>query len=72
MVLRPRLTAEEVEGARQTVAFELQTLAMRPEQEPLLMDMIHAVSQIIITLTLDLVVLFLSTTSAIMLAITIL
>lgn len=43
-MLRPTLSPEEVEQAKQTVGFELQTLAMRPEQEPLLMDMIHAVS----------------------------
>lgn len=28
--------------ARQSVQFELETLNMRPEQEPILMDMIHA------------------------------
>lgn len=42
--LRPRITGEEVEGARQAIHFELETLNMRPEQETLLMDMIHAVS----------------------------
>uniref|UniRef100_A0A1S4J4F8 Mitochondrial-processing peptidase subunit alpha n=1 Tax=Culex quinquefasciatus TaxID=7176 RepID=A0A1S4J4F8_CULQU len=42
VVLRPRLANEEVEFARQTVKFELETLGMRPEQEPILMDMIHA------------------------------
>lgn len=44
VTLRPQLSTEEIEGARQAVAFELETLAMRPEQETILMDMIHAVS----------------------------
>lgn len=48
VVLRPQISKEEVENARQTVKFELETLHMRPEQEPLLMDMIHAVSIIVI------------------------
>lgn len=42
MVLRPRLPDVEVDLARQSVQFELESLNMRPEQEPLLMDMIHA------------------------------
>lgn len=42
VVLRPRLQDEEVEMARQTVLFELESLNMRPEQDPILMDMIHA------------------------------
>lgn len=42
VVLRPKLTVDEVDVARQTVQFELETLGMRPEQEPILMDMIHA------------------------------
>lgn len=41
VVLRPQLKAEEVELARQVVQFELESLHMRPEQEPILMDMIH-------------------------------
>ncbi|KAK9881117.1 hypothetical protein WA026_014465 [Henosepilachna vigintioctopunctata] len=40
--LRPQITEEEVDGARQAIHFELDTLNMRPEQETLLMDMIHA------------------------------
>lgn len=39
--LRPLMTEEEVDGARQSIHFELETLNMRPEQETLLMDMIH-------------------------------
>lgn len=42
VVLRPKLATEEVDMARQAVKFELETLGMRPEQEPILMDMIHA------------------------------
>lgn len=41
-VLRPKLLEQEVDYARQMVQFELETLNMRPEQEPILMDMIHA------------------------------
>lgn len=42
VILRPRITTEELEYARQAIHFELETLGMRPEQETLLMDMIHA------------------------------
>lgn len=42
VVLRPKLPDVEVDMARQAVQFELESLNMRPEQEPLLMDMIHA------------------------------
>lgn len=41
VVLRPRLPDIEVDSARQAVQFELESLNMRPEQEPILMDMIH-------------------------------
>lgn len=41
VVLRPQLKQEEVDMARQAVLFELESLHMRPEQEPILMDMIH-------------------------------
>lgn len=41
--LRPQITPEEVDGARQAISFEWETLNMRPEQETLLMDMIHQV-----------------------------
>ncbi|KAH1013098.1 hypothetical protein HUJ05_012142 [Dendroctonus ponderosae] len=40
--LRPQITPEEVDGAKQAIHFELETLHMRPEQETILMDMIHA------------------------------
>lgn len=43
MTLRPQLSSDEIEAARQAVAFELETLSMRPEQETILMDMIHLV-----------------------------
>ncbi|CAG5095106.1 Similar to PMPCA: Mitochondrial-processing peptidase subunit alpha (Pongo abelii) [Cotesia congregata] len=42
IVLRPTITEDELNFARQTVQFELETLHTRPEQEPLLIDMIHA------------------------------
>lgn len=42
VTLRPTLHAAEVSAARKSVQFELETLGMRPEQEPILMDMIHA------------------------------
>ncbi|XP_070492848.1 mitochondrial-processing peptidase subunit alpha [Chironomus tepperi] len=42
VVMRPQLKSEEVDMARQAVLFELESLHMRPEQEPILMDMIHA------------------------------
>lgn len=42
VVLRPQLRDDEIEIARQTILFELESLHMRPEQEPILMDMIHA------------------------------
>lgn len=41
-VLRPKFQLDELDVARQTILFELETLNMRPEQEPILMDMIHA------------------------------
>lgn len=42
VVLRPRLPSQEVDLARQAVLFELDSLSTRPEQDPILMDMIHA------------------------------
>ncbi|KAH8407496.1 hypothetical protein KR222_003270 [Zaprionus bogoriensis] len=42
VTLRPILSEQEVNLARRAVSFELETLGMRPEQEPILMDMIHA------------------------------
>lgn len=41
-VLRPRLDAAEIEFARQAVQFELESLNLRPEQDPILLDRIHA------------------------------
>ncbi|XP_072386949.1 mitochondrial-processing peptidase subunit alpha [Diabrotica undecimpunctata] len=40
--LRPNITSEELLNAKQAINFELETLNMRPEQETILMDMIHA------------------------------
>ncbi|XP_076183131.1 mitochondrial-processing peptidase subunit alpha isoform X2 [Ptiloglossa arizonensis] len=42
IVLRPQITQEEVIAARQMIRFELESLLTKPEQEPILMDMIHA------------------------------
>jgi len=42
VVLRPQITPEEIDAARQAISFELEMLGMRPEQETLLMDMVHA------------------------------
>lgn len=42
--LRPQITPDEVDGARQAISFETESLNMRPEQETLLMDMVHAVN----------------------------
>ncbi|XP_014233207.1 mitochondrial-processing peptidase subunit alpha [Trichogramma pretiosum] len=42
IVLRPRITEDEVNITSQIIQFELETLLTRPEQETLLMDMIHA------------------------------
>lgn len=47
VVLRPKIRSNELEMAKQAVEFELETLNMRPEQEPILMDMIHAVCKVI-------------------------
>lgn len=38
-------TDEELEMTRMTVRFELEDLNMRPDPEPLLTEMIHAVSE---------------------------
>ncbi|XP_063224768.1 mitochondrial-processing peptidase subunit alpha [Bacillus rossius redtenbacheri] len=42
IVLRPQISVSEMELARQAISFELETLQMRPEQETILTDMIHA------------------------------
>ncbi|XP_018361268.1 PREDICTED: mitochondrial-processing peptidase subunit alpha isoform X3 [Trachymyrmex cornetzi] len=42
IVLRPQITEKELQIAKQTVHFELESLHTRPEQEPILMDMIHS------------------------------
>ncbi|XP_033248226.1 mitochondrial-processing peptidase subunit alpha-like [Drosophila miranda] len=42
VTLRPTISEQEVNLAARAVNFELETLGMRPEQEPILMDMIHA------------------------------
>lgn len=42
VVLRPKFTHQEIEGARHTISFELEDMEMQPQQEPLLVEMIHA------------------------------
>lgn len=42
VVLRPLITPEEMEDARAAISFELESLNLRPDPEPLLMEMIHA------------------------------
>ncbi|KFM72414.1 Mitochondrial-processing peptidase subunit alpha, partial [Stegodyphus mimosarum] len=41
-VLRPKLSAKEIDSARQTIQFELEDLEMRQDQELLLTEMVHA------------------------------
>lgn len=41
VVLRPTISDEEMEMAKQTLKFELENLNTKPEQEQILMDMIH-------------------------------
>jgi len=41
-VLRPRFTSEEMEMSEMMIRFELEDLSMRPDQEPLLVEQIHA------------------------------
>lgn len=48
VVLRPLITEEELNIARQTIQFELESLSTRPEQEPLLIDMIHSVKNLLL------------------------
>ncbi|XP_068213184.1 mitochondrial-processing peptidase subunit alpha [Palaemon carinicauda] len=42
VILRPRLTDDEVLDARMAVTFDLEDLQLRPEKDTLLMEMIHA------------------------------
>lgn len=42
VVLRPRITEEELELTRQTIRFELEDIHLRPDQEPLMVEAIHA------------------------------
>jgi len=42
VTLRPLFTPEEMEIAEMMIRFELEDLAMRPDQEPLLVEQIHA------------------------------
>jgi len=42
VVLRPLFTDEEMEMCEMMIRFELEDLGMRPDQEPLLVEQIHA------------------------------
>ena len=42
VTLTPNITDDELVAARQAIAFELQSLDMRPDPDPLLMEMIHS------------------------------
>ncbi|XP_065572903.1 mitochondrial-processing peptidase subunit alpha-like [Artemia franciscana] len=42
VVLRPNITEEEVEFARQVVSYELENLNIQPNQDPILLELIHA------------------------------
>ncbi|GAB1602777.1 mitochondrial-processing peptidase subunit alpha-like [Argonauta hians] len=42
VVLKPKLTLDEIEDVRCMINFELETLNMKPEPEPLLMEYIHS------------------------------
>lgn len=42
VVLRPKITEQELDDVRVAVRFELEDMNLRPEQEPLLTEMIHA------------------------------
>jgi len=41
VVLRPRITDDEITAARKTILFELDTLMIRPEQDQLLENLVH-------------------------------
>ncbi|UYV73113.1 PMPCA [Cordylochernes scorpioides] len=41
-VLRPQITEEEMDLARDTIQFELEDLSMKPDQEAILLELIHA------------------------------
>lgn len=44
VVLRPLFTEQEINYCQQAISFELEDVAMRPDQEPLLVEGIHAAS----------------------------
>lgn len=41
VTLKPRITDDEVDNMRQAILFELESLSMRPDPEPLLVELIH-------------------------------
>ena len=42
VVLRPQITDEDLDAAKKVISFELQDIDMRPDQETVLMELIHA------------------------------
>lgn len=42
VILRPQVTDEEIQNARQTAMYEIEDMQMRPEQEIVILEMIHA------------------------------
>ena len=42
VVLRPRITDEELDFVRHAIRYELEDIGLRPDQEPLLVEAIHA------------------------------
>lgn len=42
VVLRPQITNEDLDIARKVISFELQDIELRPDQETVLMELIHA------------------------------
>ena len=42
VVLRPKITDEELEMVRMAIRYELEDASLRPDQEPLLLEAIHA------------------------------
>lgn len=42
VVLRPDITEEELQNAKQTVQYEQEDMQMRPEQEMIILEMLHA------------------------------
>ncbi|ESN93385.1 hypothetical protein HELRODRAFT_186101 [Helobdella robusta] len=52
VTLKPSITNEEIEYARQAIEFELESINMRPDPEPLLVELIHSAAYVNNTLGL--------------------